>query len=248
MKNILLFAFVMLLLSGCNINNQKQKNQERQDSLARVEKRKQDSIARIKKRKQEIEDSLRLIRIDSLALIAWGDAKFGMSKKEVLSTNAFKGSNVYNSSISMNYKNEMNFESDNNLKIGINIEAIFKMDELFRIEIKSTPTTASYIDDLEKDAKRISQKFTEKYGKPEYSFDKEINVFDFNEGEEFRYKSWYIGGKAIYIQFGEKYSGSKYYYSIVIVNSKFPTKEDPEQAKKLQEQDKEKKEREKYQF
>lgn len=41
-------------------------------------------------RNQEIQDSLQQARLDSLALIAWGDAKFGMSMKETLSTNAFK--------------------------------------------------------------------------------------------------------------------------------------------------------------
>ena len=38
-------------------------------------------------RNQEIQDSLQQARLDSLALIAWGDAKFGMSMKETLSTN-----------------------------------------------------------------------------------------------------------------------------------------------------------------
>lgn len=71
MKKILFFTIAMLLFSGCNIKNQRQKNQGRQDSIVMVEIR-----------KQEVKDSLERTRIDSLALIAWGDAKFGMSQKK----------------------------------------------------------------------------------------------------------------------------------------------------------------------
>lgn len=234
MKKILLFAFAVLLFSGCNIKNQRQKNQERQDSIARVEKR-----------KQEVKDSLEQTRIDSLALIAWGDAKFGMSLKEVLSTNAFKGSDVYDNSISMKYENR----KISNTKMGIGtFWAHFEMDELYRIDIQTYNQTANYIDDLETDAMRISNQFEKRYGKPAYSLGREISLSDFNEGDEFMYERWEIGDKSIYIQFGEVYSGSEYYYRIAIVNSKFPTKKDTEEAKKIQEQEQKQKEQEKYQF
>ena len=235
MKKILFFTIAMLLFSGCNIKNQRQKNQGRQDSIVMVEIR-----------KQEVKDSLERTRIDSLALIAWGDAKFGMSQKEVLSTNTFKESSVYSKeTISMKFEN-MNIA--NNKMTICNFYAEFEMDELSRIDIKTCPETANYIDDLEIDVMRISHQFEKRYGKPAYSFGKEISLSDFNEGDEFMYERWEIGDKSIYIQFGEVYSGSEYYYRIAIVNSKFPTKKNTEEAKKIQERELKQKEQEKYQF
>lgn len=234
MKTIFLFTFVLLLLSGCNINNQRQKNQEYQDSIARIEKR-----------NQEIKDSLEQIRIDSLALIAWGDAKFGMSQKEALSTNALKGSSVYDNELSLPLEKR---EIANNKMTICYFDVSFKFDELYRIDIKTCHETANYIDDLEKDAMRISYQFEKKYGKPAYSFGKEISLSDFNEGDEFMYERWEIGDKSIYIQFGEVYSGSEYYYRIAIVNSKFPTQKDTEETKEVQEQKRKQREKEKYQF
>lgn len=234
MKTILLFTFVSLLLSGCNINNQRQKSQEYQDSIARVEKR-----------NQEIKDSLEQIRIDSLALIAWGDAKFGMSQKEALNTHALKGSSVYDNELSLPLEKR---EIANNKMTICNFDILFKFDQLYRIDIKTCPETANYIDDLEIDAMRISHQFEKRYGKPAYSFGKEISLSHFNEGDEFMYERWEVGDKSIYIQFGEVYSGSEYYYRIAIVNSKFPTKKDIEETKDMQEQRQKQREKEKYQF
>lgn len=235
MKIALFLAVVASLLMGCNTNKQKQKKREYQDSITKVEKR-----------TQEIKDSLEQIRTDSLSLIAWGDAKFGMSQKEVLSTNAFNGSSVFSKeTISMKFENK---SIANNKMTICNFYAEFEMDELYRIDIKTCPETANYIDDLEIDAMRISHQFEKRYGKPAYSFGKEISLSDFNEGDEFMYERWEIGDKSIYIQFGEVYSGSEYYYRIAIVNSKFPTKKNTEEAKKIQERELKQKEQEKYQF
>ena len=142
-------------------------------------------------RKQEVKDSLERARIDSLALIAWGDAKFGLSQKEVLSTNTFKESSVYSKeTISMKFEN-MNIA--NNKMTICNFFAEFEMDELYRIDIKTCPETANYIDDLEIDVMRISHLFEKRYGKPAYSFGKEISLSDFNEGVDFMYERWEIG-------------------------------------------------------
>lgn len=235
MKKILFLAVVASLLTGCNTNKQKQKIQEYQDSIAKVEKH-----------KQEIKDSLEQIRIDSLALIAWGDAKFGMSQKEVLSTNAFKGSSAYSEeTISMKFEN---MSIANNKMTICNFYAEFEMDELYRIDIKTCPETANYIDDLEIDAMRISHQFEKRYGKPAYSFGKRIGLSDFNEGDEFMYERWEIGNKSIYIQFGEVYSGSEYYYRIVIANSNYPIKEDAKGKEESRQREKALAEKEKYQF
>ena len=79
MKQALQLFIITLLIVSCT---KKQSNQiEQYDSMIFTD-------AEI--RNQEIQDSLQQARLDSLALIAWGDAKFGMSMKETLSTNAFK--------------------------------------------------------------------------------------------------------------------------------------------------------------
>lgn len=235
MKYILLFISVALLLGGCNIKNQRQKNKEYQDSISKIEKQ-----------NQEIKDSLDQMRIDSLALIAWGDAMFGMSQKEVMSTNAFKGSSIYSKeSISMKWENKQ----IQNTKMTIcYFYAEFKMDELYRIDIKTCPETANYIDDLENDVMRISHRFEEKYGSPVFYLDREISITDFNEGDEFMYKRWEIGSKSIYIQFGEVNSGSEYYYRIIITNSIYPTKKDIKGEEENRLREKEAAEKEKYQF
>lgn len=234
--NRLPFVFLIcLLLLGCNIKSQRQKNQEFQDSIARIEKR-----------NKEIRDSLEQVRIDSLSLIAWGDAKFGMSQKEVLATNAFKGSTIYsNETVSMAFENR----NIANTKMTIcDFYAEFEMDELYRVEIKTCPETANYIDDLETDIIRISRQFEKRYGKPAYSFNREIGLSNFNEGDEFVYKRWEIGTKSIYIQFGEVYSGSEYYYRIIITNSNYPTKRDIKKEERYKQAEKAEREKEKYQF
>lgn len=234
MKKIFTFLFTLLLLSGCNYKQNRIREKEKLDSIAKVEKR-----------NLEVKDSLEQRRIDSLSLIAWGDAKFGMSQKEALNTNAMKGSSVYKDELSLPFEKR---EIANNKMAFCSFDISFKSNELYRIDIKTCPYTANYIDDLEKDAMRISYQFMKKYGEPLYSLGREISIGDFNEDEEFLYKKWEIGSKTVYIQFGEVYSGSEYYYRIAITNSKFPIKKDIEEVKKEQEQRRKEKEQEKYQF
>ena len=70
MKNVSLLLLTMLLTFGCN-----QKTKEQVG--ATQESKPQLTSAEI--RSQEIQDSLKKVKNDSLALIAWGDVKFGMS-------------------------------------------------------------------------------------------------------------------------------------------------------------------------
>ena len=92
MKKISLLLTTILLTIGCN---QKQKEQiSSQESKPRL------TAAEI--RNQEIQDSLEQVKVDSLALIAWGDVKFGMNMKEVLATEIFKGGKRDGNYISMN--------------------------------------------------------------------------------------------------------------------------------------------------
>lgn len=230
----LIFIFLVLCAFSCNNQEKKQIEQNRLDSIARAEKR---SI--------EIADSIKKVMLKEKSLTAWGDAKFGMSQKEALKTKAFEGSYVYKNELSL----PLEKRSIANTKIHIStFDASFKMNELYRIDFRTAPQTANYIDDLQSDAEKIAYQFEKKYGTPSYSLGKEISIFDFNEDEEFLYKKWVIGSKMIFIQFGEVYSGSEYYYRVAITNSDFPTKEDPEEIAQKEKIEKEKAEKEKYQF
>ena len=73
MKKVLLLLLTILLTIGCN---QKQKEQV-------VSQESNPQLTAVEIRNQEIQDSLKEAEKDSLALIAWGDVKFGMSMKEV---------------------------------------------------------------------------------------------------------------------------------------------------------------------
>lgn len=231
----LVITFLAFCLFGCN-------NQEKK----RIEQNRIDSIALAEKRSIEIADSIKAAMLQEQSLVAWGDAKFGMSQKEVLKTKAFEGSSAYDNWISLPYKN---YRRIGGTEIGFsNFHASFKINELYRIDFRTPDKTANYIDDLQGDAQKISYQFEKKYGDPEYSLNKEISIFDFNNGKEFDYKSWKIGDKYIYIIFGEVDSGSEYYYRVVIFNNNFPTKEDPEEIAQKEQKEKEQEEKAKYQF
>ena len=234
MKKILLLLTTILLTIGCN---QKQKEQ-----VVSQESNPQLTAAEI--RNQEIQDSLKKVRNDSLALIAWGDAKFGMSMKEVLATETFKGGKKYDDSIAMEFSREQNFKKAFGLETPSGVWAEFKDKELYRIYIKSKYLTASRIDDLVKDCDIFIKKFTEKYGAPSYKNSK-IDISEFNPEENFVYAKFQIGDKMIAIELGELRSDVRFYYHIYIDNSKFPKKKHVMTEKEKREEQKQKEETEK---
>lgn len=142
MKKIATVLILILLIISCNHKNKGLINPQDSDSIIRVEKR-----------NQEIQDSLNQIRTDSLSLIAWGDAKFGMSIKEVLATESFKNGYKYSSkdfnSISMDFDKIWKLKEIFNLNLSVGqLEAYFQEDELTKIEIESYKLTADKIKEL----------------------------------------------------------------------------------------------------
>ena len=223
-KIILLLSISALLFVGCG-NPRSGEKEQINDNLIN-KKHLQDSIAKIK----------------SLEKIAWGDALFGMTKKEAAKTKAFYGCYEGDWYIKMPTENISNLR----LKRSVDIEAVFKMNELYRIEIRSLDETANYIDDLELDAIKLSNELEKKYGNPSFSLNRSIDMSDFNEGDEFDFKYWVVGNKYISIRFGQVSDGFEYYYKVLIMNDDYPTKEDPKEEAEL---DKEiNMEKEKYQF
>ena len=243
MKKIILLALLGIGLFSCN-----QKQVEN--------KRKMQEIERERLRVDSIKAYNEKLKIDSLALIAWGDSKFGMSPKEVLKTVAFKGADGYNKgtrlhdgSMSRSYI-AMPYEKRNIDGLEFDIQefhAHFKMDELYLITIKTYSKDANFINYMIRDANLLSSKFSEKYGEPVYK-KSSVNIFDFENGRWFIYMKWEIGQKTITIYFAEEKYSSSYFYEINIHNTLFPTKVDTEEieAKKKAAEEKEKKEQ--YQF
>ncbi|MEB3375834.1 hypothetical protein SFC43_31100 [Bacteroides sp. CR5/BHMF/2] len=104
-----------------------------------------------------------------------GDAKFGMSMKEVLATETFKGGDKYYDSITMEFERKRNFKRAFGLNNLAAFEAEFKENELYRIYIESNYLTANGINDLVSDCDIFIKNFTEKYGEPSYKKVKSIS-------------------------------------------------------------------------
>lgn len=225
MKKVSLLLLTILVTIGCN---QKQKeqvvSQESNPQLTAVEI------------KQEIQDSLKEAEKDSLALIAWGDVKFGMSMKEVLATETFKGGDKFPDSnrISMEFNSVRNLRKAFGLNESSGIWAKFQENELTRIYIESHYLTANSINDLVSDCDIFIKKFTEKYGEPSYKKSK-VNISEFNSGEEFEYAKFQIGDKTITIVLGELSSEVKFYYHVYIDNDRFPQKKHVMTEKEIKE-------------
>lgn len=210
------FIFVaILLITSCN---QKQKVQ--------ISTNDSDSIIAVEKRNQEIQDSLNQAKIDSLSLIAWGDTKFGMTKKEVLATEAFKEGykGTYSNTISMDVDIKSKIKKTFELNLFINyFTAFFQEDELTQIQIESYKLTADEIKNLIADCEIFKKNFTAKYGNPSYEC-RRVDIRDFESGKVFTYARYRIGNKSITIKLGETSSRYKYFYIIYIENTQFPKK------------------------
>ena len=224
MRKVILLLPMMLITISCNHKQKEQTESPQTKTLTATEIR-----------NQEIQDSLKQVKTDSLALIAWGDAKFGMTMKEVLATKSFKGGDKYSNWIVMGYERERIYTSS----IGVNniasIETEFKENELTRINIESYKITANRIDDLVRDCNIFISNFTKKYGNPSYKKDK-VNISEFNSGEEFEYAKYQIGDKTITILLGEQSREVKFYYKIYIENDKFPKKKHVQTEKEKKEE------------
>lgn len=233
MSKILLLITAALLITSCNQKNKRQITSYDYDS---------DSIMQIEKRNQEIQDSLNRAKLDSLSLIAWGDAKFGMSMKQALATEVFKNGWKYSDdthktlSVDSDYKTILKKTFNLNQSI-YELEAYLLEDELTEITIKSYNVTANKIKYLVADCNIFIRNFSKKYGSPSFQ-SSSINISKFESGTEFTYARFKIRSKSITIKLGESYSGYKYYYIIYIKNNKFPIKKHVKTEKEIKEEQK----------
>lgn len=214
--NKLYFLLAVIFLSSCA--NKKQSERERfiSDSL----------------RNEFIKDSIANdIKNDSLALIAWGDARFGMTKDECLNTYSFGNGSNYDTSIEMDIEIKWDFAEAFGVDELYKIEALFRgkdNNELIMVQIKSYNVYANKFDNLVRTCNAFKEQFIDIYGNPYYEND--IDFMDMNNGEEEVFAYWTInslhnGTKYIWIFLGEVDDGSEYYYKLRISNSDFPKSE-----------------------
>lgn len=231
MRKIVPLLIIILLSYSCNHKPKEQ-----------VETQKDNIITAAEKRNQEIQDSLKHVNQDSLALVAWGDVKFGMTMRETLATENFKDGYKYpeSSSISMNSDKAWQLGKVFGLNHLGSFWAHFQENELVKIHIESSYPETDQINKLVRDCDIFIKNFTEKYGKPTFKKEK-VSITEFNPGEEIEYARFQIGDKSITLLLGED-SSIDYYYNIYIENNKFPKKKKIPTEKEKREKEKQRKE------
>jgi hypothetical protein len=231
----LLFLFLLgfcVTITSCKFVEEKRaREQYVRDSIQHV----QDSIRLAQGRAIFVADSLERVRLDSLALIAWGDAKFGMSQKEVLATRTFKGSRLSDDRIYLPHNKITMYKDAWNLKLGICwIWALFKNDELTNIVIESSPCL--YWDRLHShlihDVDLLLSKFAEKNSLHFTPQSRKVSISDFKSDDSFLYERLSIESKSMSVYLKEdSYHPS---YSIWISNIDFPKKQVETTEEKLE--------------
>lgn len=212
MKQITIITGVCFLFLACN-------SQQKQTSTSQTQ------TSEIQLAEEQRQNSLEQARLDSLALIAWGDAKFGMSPKDVENTIAFsgKGNKVDDWSIIVPFEKRLEFERQNNLQELKSISGHFSENELYEIVLKSLTRSAAYLDDLISDCYILASKFEEKYGRP-VMFEEDVSISSFANGvHQINLAVFSIAiEKGIVISIYE--DDFEYYYEARIFNSAYPSK------------------------
>ena len=196
--NVIL-AVVVLTLFSCESKDSKMQREL-------IEKAKQDSIIEansqvVEKRRiaLEKERNKEILEKDSLAIYAWGDAKFGMTRKEVLQTTAFRKGRNCGAYIEMAYDMETALLDGIGLKNHPEIRAYFdgKDDnELSRVVIEAYTYDVKYFDWIILDAVKYIEEFTKKYGEPDNEMEKNYRYFsssDIRQRQPTMIASWSFG-------------------------------------------------------
>ncbi len=211
MKKTIILILPFIVLISCN-NIEKQKRIEREKTI-------NDSIQQAEKLQKDKELAEEKVRIDSLSQIAWGEAKFGMSVKDVKATKAFKNAFGFRDKNNPFQSLELTL-ADTNIDGIYSIKVSFFNDRLFRVDMESWTRNANYYDtEIKETVDELKNLIQEKYGEPTVN-----NGFpDFIELKPDRpitAYSWTVGEKRIYIDVKEIYSGSEYKVECIILHSK----------------------------
>ena len=225
MKNVVLILTV-IALSICSCNN----GTEHQAQTT-VEKEQQDSILKARIEAQEAENK-KLAFEDSIAVFAWDDAKFGMTKKEVLQTKAFSGSSDYGDSFSMDSDKRIAFQRCLGLNRMLSIWIDFggkTENEVIKVRMDASAGWKDFTS-LVIDMQKLIEKFASKYGMPDEQFEHltSLSYKDLDQHKSILIAHWIIGSgtglngtKHIRI-YASTYTETSYQYKIDIYNSDFP--------------------------
>ena len=210
MKNILLFMVACAMVSCVGAVKKESVALEKVDSLRK------DSLAKV----QAIEDSL--------ALIAWGDTRFGMTKQEVMASKAFGGDkeNVRKTGFDeyeMHFDKRFEFSQQNGLRELMDVRACFEENELNCVRLTSLERDASYLDDMIHDCYVFVEKFSKRYGEP-YKLKEDVSILDFDEEPNLMVAEFLVGSKGISIILSQDKDEHEYKYEISITNYTFPRK------------------------
>ena len=247
MKHTITFlAALALVVMSCD-------NKAKQAEAA--EKARQDSI-----KAQQDSIKAQLAYEDSIAIFAWGDAKFGTTMEEVLQTKSFSGGSRHDRTYDYWNHSDPPVIYMESLKekaiadaIGLRISNTFSVSayfggkndkELIRIKI-SAFCKWQYFDNLVFDIDKLVKEFTKKYGTPDFIQDKyiEMSLHDLYEIKEIPIAEWDVGsgygpnGIKYISLVAKKHSDDLYGYEVSIINSDFPKEEIEKSAEEIKEEE-----------
>ena len=168
---------------------------------------------------QEKQDS---IRKDSLSYFVWKDAKFGMTKEDILQTEAFRAIKDYGGrDISFGSSDIYDLCSRLQLKELENVNLSFNDKGFYQIEFSSSNSvTADHIDDMESDCHRIVDEIEKVYGDVFSWRYIDLSVRDFDEGKSIRLLHKTFGNTVILVTMGKDYNNYTYWYRVTVTNLK----------------------------
>ena len=178
-------------------------------------------------------------RLDSLSIIAWGDAKFGMTQKEVRSTAQFR--NMQKDKY-FNYNGHVRFAAPKSTTKQIKeafdlfyweptLYAEFygkNNDELIEVTLVSHDFEWDYYKYMVDDYKTIANYLSEQYGKPEKS-NLDIERYSLKDDDFQNIATWKISSKTITLYISS--NRSKYRYLFCIDNYEYPKTKNEEAVK-----------------
>ena len=244
----LFFIVMIIAFSLCSCNGEAKRQAEEAKKKTR-----NDSIIAKKLKEKEMEEA-KLAFEDSVAIYAWGDAKLGMTKKDVLQTKAFSGASKYDNSFSMDFDKERALQQSIGLHHWPNIWIDFggkTENEVTCVRINSSYNWKDF-NKLIYDIQQIIKEFTLKYGSPDDSYEQLPNLsyrdLDKNrnlDNKRLLVAHWNIG--SVVGKNGIKYISiyvspdvdNSYKYEVIIDNTEFP-KHPKEKSKKEIQEEKEK--------